>query len=147
MAVTDNRTSNWVTAENWAEIEQLQTANTQSQQQVQQLRQQVSDVIVTSSEYMVTNIMLIVHAAVSHEHRWGEGGAAPLGGEEGGGGADWGGAGQRRLGRGESCQISVVFEWLQNFSTRWSSPIIIVGNSHEKWQLLPRSATPTCCCS
>ena len=47
------------------ENEQLQTANTQSQQEVQQLRQEVSDVIVTSPLLLYSRL----HAAVSHEDR------------------------------------------------------------------------------
>ena len=62
---------------------QKETANIQSQQQVQQLRQQVSDVIVTSSLLLYSRLQLSVMSIAE-----GEGGAAPLGGEERGGGAD-----------------------------------------------------------
>ena len=61
--------------------QEIHTANTRADEQVQQLRQQVSDIILTVSNGYSCVIVLIPPAVT-------EGGATPLGGEEGGGGDD-----------------------------------------------------------
>ena len=63
----------------------LQLLTEESQQQIQQLRQQVIDFIVTSSSLYVCLFSPLV---VSHGDNCTKRGAAPLGGEERGGGAD-----------------------------------------------------------